>query len=160
MTMVVTYEQALSIVQERIAAANLRLPIETVPLDQVRGRVLAEDVTADRDLPPFHRAIRDGYALRTADLSILPAVLRCVGEVPAGRSFEAEVGSGQCVSIMTGAPLPAGADAVVMVEHTVSRGSDIEVQRSVQPRENIVLRGSEAAQGARVVGRGRRLQAA
>jgi molybdopterin molybdotransferase len=121
---------------------------------------LAEDLSADRDLPPFHRAIRDGYALRVADLTALPVVLRCVGEVPAGRSFEGEVNSGQCVSIMTGAPLPVGADAVVMVEHTRSLGEDIEIQRSVQRGENIVLRGSEAALGARVLARGRWLQAA
>ena len=121
---------------------------------------MAEDVTADRDLPPFHRAIRDGYALRAADLTALPAVLRCVGEVPAGRSFEAEVNSGQCVSIMTGAPLPAGADAVAMVEHTRSLGDDIEIQRSVRRWENVVLQGSEAALGARILPRGRRLQAA
>ena len=92
---------------------------ETVPLDRALCRVLAEDVAADRDLPPFHRAIRDGYAVRAADLIDLPAVLWCVGEVPAGRSFEGEVRPGQCVSIMTGAPVPEGADAVVMVEHTV-----------------------------------------
>jgi molybdopterin molybdotransferase len=158
--MVVTYEQALSIVRERIGGANPTPPMETAPLDQVRGRVLAEDVPADRDLPPFHRALRDGYALRAADLTALPAVLRCVGEVPAGRSFEGEVNSGQCVSIMTGAPLPVGADAVVMVEHTQCLGEDIEIQRGVQQWENIVLRGSEAALGARILARGRRLQAA
>jgi molybdopterin molybdotransferase len=121
---------------------------------------LAEDVSADRDLPPFHRAIRDGYALRAADLAALPAVLRCVGEAPAGRSFEGEVDSGQCVSIMTGAPLPVGADAVVMVEHTRSLGEDIEILRGVRRWENIVLQGSEAALGACVLPRGRRLQAA
>ena len=158
--MVVTYEQALSIVQERIGRTNPVPPREAVPLDQVRGRVLAEDVLADRDLPPFHRAIRDGYALRAADLAALPAVLRCVGEVPAGQSFQGEVNSGQCVSIMTGAPLPVGADAVVMVEHTRSLGDDIEIQRSVRRWENVVLQGSEAARGARVLPRGRRLQAA
>ena len=134
--------------------------VETVPLDQAGGRVLAEDVTADRDLPPFHRAIRDGYALRAADLAQAPAVLRCVGEVAAGRAFEAELHLSECVSIMTGAPLPAGADAVVMVEHTASRGDDIEIHRSVQPGENVVLQGSEAARGAPVLARGRRLQAA
>ena len=158
--MAVTYEQALSIVQETIGAANPMPPMETLPLDQVRGRVLAEDVPADRDLPPFHRAIRDGYALRAADLTALPAVLRCVGEVPAGRSFEGEVNSGQCVSIMTGAPLPVGADAVVMVEHTRRLGEDIEILRGVRRWENIVLQGSEAASGACVLPRGRRLQAA
>jgi molybdopterin molybdotransferase len=158
--MVVTYEQALSIIRERIGAANPVPSMETVPLDQVRGRVLAEDVSADRDLPPFHRALRDGYALRAADLTALPAVLRRVGEVPAGRSFEGEVNSGQCVSIMTGAPLPVGADAVVMVEQTRCLGEDIEIQRGVQQWENIVLQGSEATQGARVLPRRRRLQAA
>ncbi len=129
-------------------------------MDLVRGRVLAEDVLADRDLPPFHRAIRDGYALRAADLAALPAILRCVGEIPAGQSFQGEVKSGQCVSIMTGAPLPVGADAVVMVEHTRSLGDDIEIQRSVRRWENVVLQGSEAARGSRVLPRGRRLQAA
>jgi len=158
--MVVNYAQALSIIEERISAAHPTPPTETVPLDQVRGRVVAEDVTADRDLPSFHRAIRDGYALRAADLKVLPAVLRCVGEVPAGRSFEAEVGSSECVSIMTGAPLPAGADAVVMVEHTRSVGDQVEIQRSVRPWENVVLQGSEAAQGTRILPSGSRLQAA
>ena len=158
--MLVTYEQALSIVQERIGRANPMPPMETVSLDQARGRVLAEDVSADRDLPPFHRALRDGYALRTADLTVLPVVLQCVGEVPAGRSFDGEVKSGQCVSIMTGAPLPVGADAVVMVEHTRPLGEDIEIQRSVRRWENIVLQGSEAAVGACVLPSGRRLQAA
>jgi len=158
--MVVTYEQALSIVQDKIGGANRMPEAEPGPLDQALGRVLAEDVAADRDLPPFHRSIRDGYASRAADLSALPAVLRCVGEVPAGRSFDGEVLPGQCVSIMTGAPLPAGADAVVMVEHTVSRGGDIEIQRGVQPWENIVPRGSEAAAGAQILARGRRLEAA
>ena len=160
LAMTVTYEQALSIVQRRIDGAKPRARTENLPLHQARGRVLAEDVTADRDLPPFHRAIRDGYALRTADLTALPAVLRCVGEVPAGRSFGAEVNSGQCVSIMTGAPLPAGADAVVMVEHTRSLGDDIEIAQSVRPWENVVLQGSEAALGARILSQGRRLWAA
>ena len=151
--MIVTYEQALSIVQERIEAAKPNPPIENLPLPQVQGRVLAEDVAADRGLPPFHRAIRDGYALRAADLTALPAVLRCVGEVPAGRPFGAELNSGQCVSIMTGAPLPAGADAVVMVEYTRSLGDDIEIAQSVRPWENVVLQGSEAALGARILAR-------
>ncbi len=158
--MVVTYEQALSIVQQKISRANPRPSMETVRLDQARGRVLAEEVSADRDLPPFHRAIRDGFALRAADLTAPPVVLQCVGEVPAGRSFQEEVTQGQCVSIMTGAPLPAGADAVVMVEHTRRLDGEIEIQRQVRQWENVVLQGSEAALGARVLPCGRRLQAA
>jgi molybdopterin molybdotransferase len=157
LTMLVTYEQALATVREKISQANPQPARENVPLDQVRGRVLAEDVLADRDLPPFHRAIRDGYALRAADLAALPAVLRCVGEVPAGRCFEGKVEPAQCVSIMTGAPLPAGADAVVMVEHTRSLGDRIEILRSVGRWENAVLQGSEAAAGACVLPQGRRV---
>jgi len=158
--MVVTYAQAISAVQERIGQANPMPAAEIVPLEGVGGRVLAEDVLADRDLPPFHRAIRDGYALRAADLSALPALLRCVGEVAAGQHFEGKVLPGQCVSIMTGAPLPVGADAVVMVEHTSCLGEHIEIQRRVQPWENVVRQGSEAALGASVLARGRRLRAA
>ena len=158
--MIVSYEQALSIIQHKINSASPGAAMESVPLDQARGRVLAEEVAADRDLPPFHRVIRDGYALRSADLTSMPVVLQCLGEVPAGRFFDGEVKSGQCVSIMTGAPLPAGADAVVMVEHTRRSGDDIEVQRQLRPWENVVLRGSEAAKGASVLPRGRRLQAA
>jgi molybdopterin molybdotransferase len=158
--MVVTFEQAISIVQERIGQANPKPAMENVPLDQVLGRVLAEEVVADRDLPPFHRAIRDGYALCAGDLTAPPAVLRCVGEVRAGQHFEGKVAPGQCVSIMTGAPLPVGTNAVVMVEHTRSLGDQIEFQRGVRQWENVVLQGSEAAQGVCVLPRGRRLQAA
>jgi molybdopterin molybdotransferase len=133
---------------------------EIMSLEEVRGRVLAEDVLADRDLPPFHRAIRDGYALRAADLKALPAILRCVGEVAAGQHLEGKVDPGQCVGIMTGAPLPVGTDAVVMVEHTQCLGEHIEIQRSVQPWQNVVRQGSEAARGTSVLARGRRLRAA
>jgi molybdopterin molybdotransferase len=158
--MVVTYAEAISVVQERIGQAHPKPSIEIVPLEEVRGRVLAEDVVADRDLPPFHRAIRDGYALRADDLNTPPAVLRCVGEVPAGQHFEGKVERGQCVSIMTGAPLPVGADAVVMVEHARSSGQHIEIQRRVEQWENVVLQGSEAARGTCVLARGKRLRAA
>src|SRR5271170_1406633 len=94
---------------------------ETVELLAGLGRVLAEGILADRDFPPFARATRDGYAVRVADLAEVPARLEVVGEVKAGDWPDPAgclVGPGQAVGIMTGAPLPAGADAVVMVEHT------------------------------------------
>jgi molybdopterin molybdotransferase len=131
--------------------------METLSLDRVRGRVLAMDVAADRDYPPFHRSTRDGYAVRAGDLARLPATLECVGEVRAGEHIENKVGPGQCVMIMTGAPLPAGADAVVMLEHTSREGTRVEVSRAVEAFENIVRQGSEAAKGSRVLPRGRRL---
>jgi molybdopterin molybdotransferase len=124
------------------------------------GRVLAEGILADRDFPPFDRATRDGYAVRAADLAEVPARLEVVGEVKAGDWPEpgvCSVGRGQAVGIMTGAPLPAGADAVVMVEHTSLAGHAVEVRRSVSVGENFVPRGAEARAGQLLLDRGRRL---
>jgi molybdopterin molybdotransferase len=82
--MVVSCEEALSLVRKKCSEATAGPTIETLPLEAARGRVLAEEVRADRDYPPFHRATRDGYALHTSDLTALPASLRCVGEARAG----------------------------------------------------------------------------
>jgi molybdopterin molybdotransferase len=152
-----SFERALEIVNEKLTEANLCPATESVPLDDACGRILAEDVTADRDYPPFHRAIRDGFAIRAADVNSAPAVLRLRGEVRAGGHFAGVVGAGEAVSIMTGAPLPSGADAVVMVEFTAERGGEIRIKKGVVPGENVVQQGSEAAVGARVLPRGRRL---
>jgi molybdopterin molybdotransferase len=116
-------------------------------------------VQADRDYPPFHRSTRDGFAVRSPDVAHPPAVLERVGEVQAGRSFEGLVAAGQCVQIMTGAPLPEGCDAVVMIEHTRIEASKVEINRAVRPWENVVRRGSEAAAGKPILPRGRRLGA-
>src|SRR5579862_7359293 len=155
-----TFTQALNTVKEKLAAASLTRRMEVVPLAEARGRVLAEDVAADRDYPPFNRSIGDGFAVRSADVSAVPVTLNLKGEVRAGGHFEGTVGAGECVSIMTGAPLPAGADAVVMVEYTESRAANVTIQRAVQAGENIVRQGSEAALGITVLARGRRLGAA
>jgi molybdopterin molybdotransferase len=155
--MLLSFEQALATVRERLSEANPKPLTETLPLDQVQGRVLAEDVVADRDSPPFHRAIRDGYAVRSADVSTAPASLACVSEVRAGEGFPGTVGPGQCVEIMTGAPVPAGTDAVVMIEHVRAQGSRVEVLHAVSPNENVVRQGSEAVKGRVVLPRGRRL---
>jgi molybdopterin molybdotransferase len=157
--MILSFTQALNIVKEKLAAANLTPGTEVVPLYGARGRVLAEDVAADRDYPPFHRSIRDGFAVRAADVIVPPAELSLRGEVRAGGPFDGAVGTGECVAIMTGAPLPAGADAVVMVEYTESEGDRVTVQRAVQAGENVVRQGSEARSGAVVLPRGRRLGA-
>jgi len=155
----ISFEQALKIVEEKLAAANLRPATEVVPLDEACGRILAENVAADRDYPPFHRAIRDGFAVRASDVSTLPAVLHLLSEVRAGEHFAGVVGAGECVYITTGAPLPAGADAVAMVEHAEPHNDQIKIQRDVRPGENVVQQGSEAAAGTRVLPRGRRLGA-
>lgn len=158
--MVLSYEQALTVVQEHVVAASPNPAEETVPLEAANGRVLAEDVLADRDYPPFHRATRDGYAVGAGDVSVLPAVLRCAGEIRAGQFFAGRVGPGQSVAIMTGAPLPAGTDAVVMLEHTKRVGDQVEILRAIGLWENVVKQGSEAPAGSQVLLRGRRLGAA
>jgi molybdopterin molybdotransferase len=155
-----SFQQALEIVNEKLTAANPRPATEVVPLGEARGRVLAEDVLADRDYPPFHRSIRDGFALRAADVAVPPVELSLCGEVRAGGHFTGEIKAGECVAIMTGAPLPAGADAVIMVEFTETRGDRVHVQRAVQAWENVVQQGSEARSGARVLTKATRLGAA
>ncbi len=125
-----------------------------MPLADAVGRVLAENVAADRDYPPVDRSVRDGFALRSSDE---PRELRVIGEVRAGESFEGEVGRGETVEIMTGAPVPRGADAVVMVEHVTRSGDRISTDRTIAAGDAINPQGTEARRGDIVVPRGRRL---
>jgi len=133
---------------------------ETFSLLDAVGLVLAEELRADRDFPPFARSTRDGYAIRAADLAAPPATLLLIGEIKAGASSEQSdttVGKGKAVEIMTGAPVPSGADAVVMLEYTQRKGDSIAVQRAVQAGENIVPAGSEARRGSLMVAGGTRV---
>lgn len=157
--LVLSFEEARSVVEQQ--ASQIPPPdSESIALLAAAGRVLAEPITADRDLPPFPRSTRDGYAVRSADLAQLPATLEVIGEIKAGESpvnIPADVGNGQSVAIMTGAPVPAGADAVVMVEYTMQTGKKVEVSRSIAPGDNIVPAGAEARAGGTLVTRGTRL---
>jgi molybdopterin molybdotransferase len=124
----------------------------------VGSQVLAESIVADRDFPPFSRAARDGYAVRSADVAEVPARLEIVGEIKAGDADDSlSVKAGQAAAIMTGAALPAGADAVVMVEYTAQSGNTVDVQRGVRAGENFVPRGAEARAGQTLLERGTRL---
>jgi molybdopterin molybdotransferase len=116
--------------------------------------VLAEEIPADRDYPPFPRSARDGFAVRAADV---PGELRVIGEVRAGEVFQGAVAAGEAVEIMTGAPMPDGADAVVMVEHTERRGDRVGIRRSIVAGENFSLRGIEARSGDGVLAAGVRV---
>ncbi len=165
LTRVVSFERARHLVEQHAAGVRPG-EVETLDLLAASGRVLAEGIVADRDSPPFARATRDGYAVWAADLIQVPARLEVVGEVKAGDWPEPgvlSVGRGQAVGIMTGAPLPAGADAVVMVEYTslaeetAGKSVEVEIQLSVKPGENFVPRGAEARAGQLLLDRGRRL---
>jgi molybdopterin molybdotransferase len=136
---------------------------EPVELLAAAGRVLAEPVLADRDFPPFPRSARDGYAVRAADLTDLPAALKVIAEVRAGaqaHEIPKLIAPGQSAAIMTGAPVPGGADAVVMVEHTSRRGDQVTIERAATSGDNIVPRGAEARQGSFLLGRGQRVNEA
>ena len=132
---------------------------ELVGLLDANGRVLAEPIQADRDFPPFPRAARDGYAVRSADLRTLPVHLEVLGEVKAGDppAQSPTIAPGKAVAIMTGAAAPPGADAVVMVEHTKRMGDRVEVARTVESGENIVAAGSEARRGECLLAAGARV---
>jgi molybdopterin molybdotransferase len=140
-------------------ARDLEHPLrrDSIEIENVYGRVLASEVRADRDYPPFDRATRDGFAVRAANLAQPGARLTCIGELRAGGSIDASVGAGQCVEIMTGASVPDGADAVVMVEYSRREGDMIAFDRGSHTGENIVPRGSEALSGDLLIAPGTRM---
>jgi len=127
---------------------------EEAPLLDAADRVLAEDIVADRDYPTVARSIRDGFAVRSSDS---PANLRVVGEVRAGESASAAVGPGEAIEIMTGAPVPAGADAVIMVEHVRRDLDRITSDRAPASGDFILPAAAEARRGEIVLRRGHRL---
>jgi molybdopterin molybdotransferase len=149
-----TFSEARACVVREVRAGRRLPPVECVALADAAGRVLAEDVAADRDTPETARAMRDGYAVRAADL---PGALDVIGEVRAGEVFTGSVGPGQAVEIMTGAPVPDGADAIVMVEHTVRDGNRMRADTPTAPFQHINQRGCEAAAGQIVLHAGTRL---
>jgi molybdopterin molybdotransferase len=149
----VSFEQARECVVSQAAGTHPPDP-EEVALIESAGRVLAENVSADRDYPPLARSVRDGFAVRTTDV---PGDLRVIGEVRAGDAFDGEVNAGEAVEIMTGAPLPRGADAVVMIEHVTRSGDRVTVPRAYDSGENISPRASEAARDEVLLAPGRRL---
>ncbi len=116
---------------ERVISSVKLLSVEQVGLDGALGRVLAEDVAARVSHPPVAVSAMDGYAVRAEDLATIPATLKVIGEAMAGRGFDAVVGAGQTVRIFTGAPLPAGADAVVMQEDCDLSGDRVTVGERV-----------------------------
>jgi molybdopterin molybdotransferase len=156
-SLVLTFEDARRVVEDHASklapGAN-----EAVDLLHAASRVLAEPITADRDIPPFPRSTRDGYSVRSADLAKLPAKLTVMGEIKAGPAqVPSPLKPGETFSIMTGAPVPQGADAVVMIEYTSLQNECVEVIRGVSPGENIVSRGAEAKRGSLLLDRGTRL---
>jgi molybdopterin molybdotransferase len=157
---ILSFAEARQVVEQYAAGLAPTQPALMSLLDSA-GLALAEDLRADRDFPPFPRATRDGYAVRAADVRAVPAKLRCVGSIKAGAAVEdsgVKVAGSEAVEIMTGAPVPAGTDAVVMVEYSESVGANVTVKRAVKAGENVVPAGAEARRGDVMVERGTRVQ--
>jgi molybdenum cofactor synthesis domain-containing protein len=128
--------------------------VEDVPIEEAAGRVLAEDVVAGFNVPPFDRSSMDGYAVKakdTAGASSKPVTLRLIGTRHAGEVFDAVIGDGDCIEIATGAPVPKGTDAVVMVEYTKLAGDTVEIQREARLGDNITPEGEDIKAGEAVV---------
>jgi molybdopterin molybdotransferase len=155
---VLEFEEARKIVIDVTRALSQRSETEIVPLLGAHGRTLAEAILADRDYPALRRALRDGFAVQSRDL---PGILRIRGEVRAGESEKAPLQSGEALEIMTGAPVPDEADAVVMVEHVtrVDDGSAVKIDRTAEPGQFINNRGSEAQRHATLIEARTRLDA-
>jgi molybdopterin molybdotransferase len=139
----IDYREAVKLVLEN----TRQLPAEKVPLVEARGLVLAEDVLARFDSPPFDNSAVDGYAVRSVDAVEAGRIFRVVDEAPAGRPATKSVGEGEAVKIFTGGVIPEGADAVVMVENTSGWGEQFELKKAVLPWNNLRKSGEDVRRG-------------
>jgi len=157
---VIPVERALEITLATAAEKSLpdRMPVESVNLDESLGRILREDIVADSDYPRFDKAIRDGFAVDSEDTTQIPTILEVLGVSRAGQRADVTVKRGSCCEIMTGAPLPAGANAVVMVEHTETVSpSQVRILRTVRAGEGLLRRAAELREGERMLSSGKRI---
>lgn len=143
----------------RILAAVRALPPESLPLANGFRRILAEDLISRTTQPPHDMSQMDGYAVRAADTGKIPARLRIVAEIPAGQSYEGVIGAGECARIFTGAPMPAGTDAVVIQENSERRDQEVEIRETVAPGRYVRPAGLDFRAGTVGLRRGTRLGA-
>jgi molybdopterin molybdotransferase len=143
--------------RRRLLEPLLPLGAEQVPLTEALGRVLAEDVAARRTQPPWDVSAMDGYAVRAADVARVPARLRVVGAAPAGQAYAGTVGRGEAVRIFTGAPMPEGADAVVIQEDTERQSDMVEIREGAAPGTYVRPAGLDFREGEIGLRRGERL---
>ena len=148
------WEQARQIVINTVRQSLLPPSVENIPLTQSYGRTLAQNVMADRDYPALARSLRDGFAIHASDV---PGIVEIVGELRAGDTDYGNLAPGHALEIMTGAPVPDGADAVVMIEHVQRSGNQLTVPQSATAGQFINARGAEATEGTVLIDAGTRL---
>ena len=151
-----SYQEARQKVIEQVGERKGPRATEQVRVGEALGCVLAQEVKTDREYPPFNRATRDGFAVFAADAKA-GVTLKCTGEIKAGDRVTKELWAETCVQIMTGAAVPSGADAVVMIEHTKRDGDQVLFERAAVTGQNYVPRGSEARAGQTILTPGMRL---
>ncbi|MBL7071425.1 MAG: molybdopterin molybdotransferase MoeA [Candidatus Omnitrophica bacterium] len=147
----IEFEQALKLILRN----SKELGAETVLVDNSVGRSLAEDVYSKLQMPPFNKSAMDGYALKAIDVTDSHVRLKCVGFIEAGQTFRKRVRRGECVKIMTGAPLPQDTDSVVMVEETRRFGELVGIARAVKRGQNVCVQGEDIKKGEKVLVRRR-----
>src|SRR5271154_842848 len=158
-----SFEAARAKVIEVIRARRCAPPPATETIEfasdptRVLGRILAENIPADRNYPPFNRSTRDGFAVRAGDAAQAGAKLKLIGESRAGVPFEGTVEPGTCVHIMTGAALPRGANTIMMVEDAQIEGENVIIAKPAHANAHYVLEGQETRAGESVVTKGKRL---
>ena len=142
--------KALKIIERE----TIPLSAQTIKIENSVGRILAENIEADMDLPPFDRSQMDGFAVKTADVKDAPVRLKIIGESVAGKGFDGKLSAGETVRTMTGARVPKGADAVQKVELTKESNGFIEISEAAKPQQNINLFGSEIKKGTLIFEKG------
>ncbi len=157
------FGKLMSLKEARVILTKLvtKISDEKIPLDKALYRVLAEDIISDLDVPHFRKSAMDGFAVMASDTfgaaNTGPKILRVVDSVVAGVVSGKKLSKGECIEITTGAPLPDGSDAVVMVEYTEKEGVLISVYKSVAPWDNVIQIGSDVKKGTMVLKKGTRL---
>ncbi len=141
------YKEALKIVLNN----TRRLTSERVCVEEATGYLLAEDVYSKIDMPPFNKSAMDGYAVIARDTQDAPVKLKCIGLIQAGENFKKKIFQGECVKIMTGAPLPEGADSVVMIEDIMGSGKYVEIKSPVSKWQNVCFKGEDIREGEKVL---------
>jgi molybdopterin biosynthesis enzyme len=149
----ISISEALKIIERETFA----LETETIDLEDSVGRILAEEIKADMDLPPFDRSQMDGFAVKSEDTKEAPAKLKIIGESAAGKGFDGAVKSGEAVRIMTGARVPKGANAVQKVELTRETDGLVEIREATKAAQNINGLASEIVKGAEIFSQGERI---
>jgi len=144
------FEQALSAILKNTSVMSAGKK----PIEESVGYVLAEDVYSKVAMPPFNKSAMDGFAVNVLDIKKIPVKLKCVGIVQAGRSFRKKIKRGECVKIMTGAPVPEGANGVVMVENTRCSENSVEILRAIKNKTNICFKGEDIKVRQKVMDKG------